>query len=595
MARQAGRLFSAKPKPNSPASIVGMDALIRGSVADRWLAPSVRWYTPQMVEHIVRDAQAGNLQSQWELFDLMEATWPRLQGNLKKLKEKVCAMEWRIEPFRTRGEKPSKDAEVRANALEDALWAMRPNPARSENDFEGLVFDILDAWGKGISVQEIYWERRTIGGKASVVPRATKIVPTRCYGYGNQNDSPDELMLSVDAVKGNQPRAGDNSNWMPFPPEKFLIAIAKQKSGHPAGSALLRCLGFFWAAQNFNWEWFLNFSQLFGIPIRWAQYSPNIDPGSIAAIKAMLAEMGSAGYGAFPAGTQLEILESVKASAEGPHERFIAAGEKLCDILILGQTLTTDVGSSGSRALGTTHEATLSDREKAVARFVSSVINGQLIPAWCKLNYGNDDECPNYCVETGEEENKKTVADTLEVAQRIGVKIPAAFAHERLDIPEPRDGEAVLEASIRPIPGAPGGAIGNFSTSEGSLTLPEEQNAPSEAPGSVNQAPAQAMHAADAARKADQKLADAVAESITGVEADWLGGAKPFFLRLISAARDPGTSDAEFIEMLEKAQRNLPEQLAPLLNTESLALAMQRSMGAAMVNGVVQGWIARKK
>ena len=94
MARQAGRLFSAKPKPNSPASIVGMDALIRGSVADRWLAPSVRWYTPQMVEHIVRDAQAGNLQSQWELFDLMEATWPRLQGNLKKLKEKVCAMEW---------------------------------------------------------------------------------------------------------------------------------------------------------------------------------------------------------------------------------------------------------------------------------------------------------------------------------------------------------------------------------------------------------------------------------------------------------------------------------------------------------------------
>lgn len=47
--------------------------------------------------------------------------------------------------------------------------------------------------------------------------------------------------------------------------------------------------------------------------------------------------------------------------------------------------------------------------------------------------------------------------------------------------------------------------------------------------------------------------------------------------------------------MLEKAQRNLPEQLAPLLNTESLALAMQRSMGAAMVNGVVQGWIARKK
>lgn len=588
LGRQATRfqqLMGAKP----PRATDPLANWIRPSAGDRWLAPSVRWYTPEMVEHITREAMAGDLQRQWELFDLMEATWPRLQGNLKKLKEKVVGLDWRVEPYKMRGEKPTEEAQWRADDLEDALEGMRPNNFRDENDFEGMLFDILDAWGKGISVQEIYWERR---GNL-FCPRATKAVPTRFYGYGDRGMG-DELMLRSEALTNQGPSPEGKITWVPFTADKFICAVAKQKSGHPSGSSLLRCLGFFWAAQNFSWEWFLNFAQLFGVPIRWASYAPNSDAGTIAAIKAMLADMGSAGYGAFPAGTALEIIEAVKASAEGPHERLIAQGDKLCDILILGQTLTTDVGASGSRALGDTHADTLSVRERSVARFAERVINAQLVTAWCRMNFGSDHECPHVCLEIEEEEDKKGIADTLEVAQRIGVRIPSAFAHERLDIPEPRDGETVLVAPQKPMAALPGASGQPPEAPDGFPTPPEAPNAPSEAAKAGNGAPESPIQAADGIRDADRKLADAVMESLTGVQAEWLGGARPYFVQLIQAAQSTKISDAEFVRLLEAAAKNVTSELAPLLNTEALAGALDAAMGAAVVNGAVQGWMKRK-
>ena len=72
-------------------------------------------------------------------------------------------------------------------------------------------------------------------------------------------------------------------------------------------------------------------------------------------------------------------------------------------------------------------------------------------------------------------------------------------------------------------------------------------------------------------------------------------GALPWFRLLVKAARDPKTTDGEFTALLIRAQRNLPDELAPLINTEALARAMEANMGAALVNGAVQGWIRRTK
>jgi hypothetical protein len=79
-------------------------------------------------------------------------------------------------------------------------------------------------------------------------------------------------------------------------------------------------------------------------------------------------------------------------------------------------------------------------------------------------------------------------------------------------------------------------------------------------------------------------LARTVAERVTGVQAEWLGGAVPWFRRLIEAAESPNVTDAEFTALVERAARNVPDELAPLLRPAALAEALEHAMGAAVTS-----------
>jgi hypothetical protein len=97
-----------------------------------------------------------------------------------------------------------------------------------------------------------------------------------------------------------------------------------------------------------------------------------------------------------------------------------------------------------------------------------------------------------------------------------------------------------------------------------------------------------------ALRVATEKLIERVLEDLTGVEAEWLGGAKPWFNRLIQLAQDPMVSDAQFTAAIESARNNIPQHLAPLLKPDAVARALEGAMGAACVNGAVRGFAKRK-
>ncbi len=58
-------------------------------VRERWLLPQVGAITPQYIEMTLRGALAGAHIPQWELFNLMEDTWPRLRKNVLELKMAV--------------------------------------------------------------------------------------------------------------------------------------------------------------------------------------------------------------------------------------------------------------------------------------------------------------------------------------------------------------------------------------------------------------------------------------------------------------------------------------------------------------------------
>jgi len=588
---------------NSQLSTINRSALqqiILPSARDRWQSASIRSYTPDTIEQTLRTALTGDLQSVWLLFDLMEDTWPRLVKNLNELKDDVASADLTVQAWSLRGEKPNTEAQNRAKLFEQAIWSMRPRPEADENDLRGTIKDLLDAWGKGISILEIDWALATLNSQPSTVgatvgvitPRSTRWIHPRYYGY--PFDSADLRLNTMEIQSGAafahrgsssqlstlSPQLSGSGQWAPFPPNKFLIGIAKARSGHPSGAALLRALAWWWCASNFAAEWFLNFAQIFGLPIRWANYDAS-KPGLLTQICDMLENMGSAGWGAFPAGTTIELKEPSKGSDSLPQAALLDRADRQCDLLILGQTLTSDVGDSGSRALGEVHEGVLTGRKKSAAEWVAAILSYQLAPAFCRLNFGDDKECPWVMPATEAEEKPLEMAQRDKIFLDAGIEMDKQWFFDRHGLPVPAAGAEVITGRVQTA--APDGSPGERPSSGA------ERSDYSGRAGLFRAAAARDGRAPDAT----DKLTDRVLEDLTGVEAKWLGGVKPFFRSLVTAALNTELSDQDFLLVIAKAQREMPE-LFDKLNHDALAAAMEAAMGSALVNGAVKGSLRRR-
>lgn len=562
------RLTAAAPRGLD----VGMARIIQPAAAGRWLLPSTSQITPQYLETILRGALAGSPVQQWELFDLMEDTWPRLLKNANELKRAVVMRNWKCESWHEEDMPADSAADDRRALVSNAVWKMRPNPAADENGFQQTIYDLLDAWLKGTSVVEIQWEARLDGKLGKIIaPRCTHWVHPSNYAWTDAG----WLGLAPGAGAFVNPFRSDPKA-TPFPADKFIIAICKAKTGHPLAGALLRPLAFWWCAANFTAEWFLNFAQLFGLPIRWANYDPNV-PGLVDHVSAMLENMGSAAWGAFPAGTTLEIKDAAKAGNDNPQVALLERADKQCDILILGQTLTTDTPSAGggSRAQGQVHLSVRDQIIEGACDFAESVVNNQLVPMILRLNYGDAELAPEFCAELETVADEKANAERDQILLAQGVALPKSWFYQRHGIPLPAAGEETIAGRApQPAPGAGFGSPSPGGAGGGAGDLP---------------APPHHLHASDAT----SKIVDAALEHLTGVEARWLGGVKPFFHQLIAAAQSQHVTDADFVRLLAQARQQLPE-LFNRLKPAELAAALEHAMSAAVVNGAVTGSLKRK-
>ena len=517
------------------------------SVAKRVVSPSTRdrlesnalggKQSPANVIATLRAALSGDIKQQYQVYELMEDSWARLAKNLHELKSAAASATYTVTPFAERGQDPTPSAQDKADFVQHCLDNWKGNPLEGTTGFKDSVYDLCDAVGKGFSVQGVIWEASTEG----VRPKSTYWLHPRYYGYPHESPN---LMLAPN---------GDGV-YEDFPDNKFLIGIYKNRSGNSMGYGLLRQLAYWWSGQNYCRDWLLNFAQVFGQPLRWATY----DPGAAANVKSdiadMLENMGAAAWGAFPTGTQVEFKEAGKNGSDNPQSYFIDVADKLCDIAILGQTLTTDVGDSGSRALGDVHQDVRLSRMQDVCNWVAMTLNEQLIPAICRLNYGDHEEAPTLVPDLTGPADPTMEATRDQILLNSGVSMPKGWFYDRHDVPIPEEGEDVISAPAAAAPSpmfAKAGTVDAFDRAE---------------PG------------------ARDKLLNTVIEDVTGVSEKWLAPVKPAFVQLINKAMDEDLSDEDFERAISKASNSMPEMFEDL-DTNALQEAMERNMGAAMVNG----------
>lgn len=377
--------------------------------------------TPYRLHQLLTNAETGDLTAQADLFADMEERDSHIYSEMAKRKRAVQKLDWQLTP-----PKNATTAEKQATgAVQEMLSYM--------TDFEDVVYDALDAIGHGYSCQELGWVK---DGSNWLIDSADFILPRR---FGVDPTQPNIIQL-----KDGQ-GFGENA-LQPLQHFGWICHIHKAKSGYVSRAGLYRVLSWSYIFKNFSIRDLAEFLEIYGLPLRLGTYPAGATPKEKATLLQAVMQIGHRAAGIIPQGMMIDFKEAAKGTAD-PFEAMIRWCEMSQSKAILGSTLTTQAdGKSSTNALGKIHNEGRIEIRDSDARQLASSFDKSLVSYLMQLNYPNIDRrrYPKFVFDVSEPEDIAVYADALPKLVGVGVQIPVNWAQEKLNIPQPVEGEAVL-------------------------------------------------------------------------------------------------------------------------------------------------------
>ena len=138
-----------------------------------------------------------------------------------------------------------------------------------------------------------------------------------------------------------------------------------------------------------SWGSWDEFEQIFGVPMRIVKGTIS-DPKQKEEVTDWLDKMGTAPYGIFPDGVEIDVKESKQSDSYNVFKQKIELVNSEISKLILGNTMTTDNGSSKSQ--GEVHEREGKALFKADRIMYLNFLNHVFIPQLISLGYDLNDK-----------------------------------------------------------------------------------------------------------------------------------------------------------------------------------------------------------
>ena len=119
------------------------------------------------------------------------------------------------------------------------------------------------------------------------------------------------------------------------------------------------------------------YTEVFGMPVRVGKTASRTQ-ADMERMANNLRKMGSAAYAVFQEGESIEFVESTKGDAYNVYDKLIDRANSELSKLLIGQTMTTDSGSSRSQA--EVHERVADVISESDKRMLQFIVNDQLLP-----------------------------------------------------------------------------------------------------------------------------------------------------------------------------------------------------------------------
>ena len=189
-----------------------------------------------------------------------------------------------------------------------------------------------------------------------------------------------------------------------------------------------------------DWARFCN---IFGMPIREYTY----DAGDEQARRKLIQDARSQGSNAVyihPKDSDLTLIEAGnKTGSSELYKSFAEYWDGKISIRVLGNTLTTDVGSSGTQALGTVHKEEENEMNADDREFILDILNYQMKDLFNALGFNTDGGEFVYA-----KKDKIDVAQQIDIVQKcsnMGLPIGDDYLYDTFGIEKPKDYNALKE------------------------------------------------------------------------------------------------------------------------------------------------------
>ncbi|WP_136414809.1 DUF935 domain-containing protein [Herbaspirillum sp. ST 5-3] len=426
------------------------------ALQNQYLTPMLGGLTPTRLARTLLEADQGNLLDQHRLFADMEERDGHLRAEMDKRKNAIVGLSWDIVPPRNASAAEKAAAEWVREVLQDAV-----------DPLEDLLLAMMEGVGHGFSSVELEW--RNEGGELlpSFHPRPQE--------WFRLDRSRTELRLMDATMDG-----------IPLIPFGWVMHThGKAKTGYMGRMGLYRTLVWPFLYKAYALGDFAEFLETYGLPIIVGKYHSGATGEEKDSLMRAVTALGHDARAIMPAEMTLEVQKITGGAGESAHLKMMEWAERSQSKSILGQTLSADTGANGggSYALGQVHNEVRHDIMRSDARQLGATLTRDLVYPLIALNRGGVDglsRCPRFMFDLGEAVDLKAYADALPGLVNIGLKVPVAWAQEKLQIPQPKDGEAVL-VPAKPESQPPAAAALTLQLGTGTAALSAEAPDPSEA------------------------------------------------------------------------------------------------------------------
>ncbi|NDJ20980.1 DUF935 family protein [Nostoc sp. B(2019)] len=286
----------------------------------------------------------------------------------------VIAREWSVQPA-------SKD-KIDIKAADMVKYHLESLAARADDDdllatgFDRTCYNLLDAVLKGFKPAEILWN---VDGK-EFYPNQIKARNQQRFNFAINEAGKWELrMLTTEDMI-------DGEAVTKLHPRKFLTHICGATDDNPYGTGLGRTLWWNVFFKKQGIKFWLQFVDKFASPTAIGKYKRGATKEQkntlLEALEAIATDAGVA----IPEDLDITLLEASRSGTINCYESLCKYMDGEMSKTVLGETLTTEIGSRGSYAAANTHNEVRKELTKADADLLSDTLNRTLIKWDVQLN-----------------------------------------------------------------------------------------------------------------------------------------------------------------------------------------------------------------